>query len=164
VQDDAVHLDLFLARWVRWAATPEDAVRLATHAVEQGCSDHSIAVIAGSRATTRGEIEEELPRVLRVLRTRLPSRDEALKTLVDDCARQIAAGRIDPVHGAWSMFDFSTNEDESPEFYDQVRRFIDLAWGEDDAGPDLTTYRDEIVAEARAFLERGGLRVPDPNA
>ena len=35
----------------------------------------------------------------------------ALKTLVDDCAWRIAAGEVDPVEGAWTMWAFSANED-----------------------------------------------------
>lgn len=89
----------------------------------------------------------------------MPSEDEALKTLVDDCARRIAEGRIDPIRGARMMFDFWANEDESAEFLDQVRRFVDLATGCDDGGRDVAIDRDEIVAEARAFLGRGGLQL-----
>jgi hypothetical protein len=36
-------------------------------------------------------------------RQRLPSTDEALKVLVDDCARQIARGEVEPVRGAWTL-------------------------------------------------------------
>jgi hypothetical protein len=55
------------------------------------------------------------------------------------------------------MWSFWANEDESPELYDQVRVFVDLAC--DGPGPHVAKHRDEIVAEARAFVDRGGLRL-----
>jgi hypothetical protein len=55
------------------------------------------------------------------------------------------------------MWSFWVNEDESLEFLDQVRVFIDLVC--DGPGSDAAQHRDEIVAEARAFLDRGGLRL-----
>jgi hypothetical protein len=161
MESAAARVDVFLARWVLGRVAPEEAVRLATRAVEDGCNNSAIAVIAGSNAKTRAEIQDELPRVLRAFRTRLPSQAEALKTLVDDCARRIARGDVDPVRGAWAMFDFSVNEDESPEFFDQVRRFVGLASECDNPGPHVAAHRAEIVAEAHAFLRRGGLHLRD---
>jgi hypothetical protein len=99
-------VERFLAEWVLGNVTPERAVQLAIQALEDGCDDASVAVIAGSKATTRGEIEDELPRLLRAVGKRLPSEDEALKTLVDDCAWRIANGELDPVQGARTMWRF----------------------------------------------------------
>jgi hypothetical protein len=100
-------VDLFLASWVLGRVTPEGAVEFATQALEDGCDDASIAIIAGSKSTTRGEIEDGLPRWLRAVGKQLPSHDEALKTLVDDRAWRIANGEVDPVRGAWSLWSFS---------------------------------------------------------
>ena len=156
----ASRLDVFLAEWVLRRVGPEDAVQRATQALATGCDDASIvsiASIAASKATTRGEIEAELPRVLRAFGRRRPSQEEALKTLVDDCAWRITNGESDPVQGARMMWSLWVDEDESLEFLDQVRAFIDLAC--DGPGSDAARHRDEIVAEARAFLGRGGLRL-----
>jgi hypothetical protein len=68
-----------------------------------------------------------------------PSPDVALKVLVDDCAGRIADGRTDAIAGAWEMLDFSVNEDESVEFLDQVRRFVDLVCDWTDAGRPRST-------------------------
>jgi hypothetical protein len=57
------------------------------------------------------------------------------------------------------MFDFWVHEDRSVEFLDQVRRFVDLVCDWDNAGRRIPAPREEIVAEARAFLDRGGLRL-----
>jgi hypothetical protein len=153
-------LDLCLADWVLGHVRSEDAVQRATQALAAGCDDASIvsiASIAASKATTSEEIEVELPRVLRAFGQRRPSQEEALKTLVDDCAWRIAHGEVDPVHGAWSMFSFWANEDESSAFYDQVRVFVDIV--SDNPDPHVAKHRNEIIAEARAFLDRGGLRL-----
>jgi hypothetical protein len=153
-------LDLFLADWVLGHVSAEGAVERATQALAAGCDDASIvsiASIAASKATTREEIEVELPQVLHAFGRRRPSEQESLKTLVDDCAWRIASGEVDPVQGAWRMWSFWTNEDESSEFYDQVRVFVDLVC--DTPASHVAEHGDEIVAEARAFLDRGGLRL-----
>jgi hypothetical protein len=164
MDDRPSSVDLLLASWVLGRVTPEGAVEFATQALEDGCDDASIAIIAGSKSTTRGEIEDELPRWLRAVGKQLPSQDEALKTLVDDCAWRIANGEADPVRGAWSLWSFSANEDESPEFFDQVRLFVGLASECDNPGPHVANHCGEIVAEARRFLDRGGLRRRDTNS
>ena len=159
MEDRPSRIDLVLAEWVLEHIAAEEAVLRATQALEAGCDEPSIASIAGSKATTRGEIEVELPRVLRAFGKSRPSQERALKTLVDDCAWRIANGEVDPVEGAWRMWSFSANEDESPEFFDQVRLFIGLASKCDNPGPHVAQHRREIVAEARSFLDRGGLRL-----
>jgi hypothetical protein len=164
MEERASSVDLFLASWVLGRVTPEGAVEFAIRALEAGCDDASIAIIAGSKATTGGEIEDELPRWLRAIGKQLPSQDEALKTLVDDCAWRIANGEVDPVRGAWRMWSFSANEDESPEFFDQVRLFVGLASECDNPGPNVAKHRGEIVAEARRFVDRGGLRLREINS
>jgi hypothetical protein len=160
VSAEETTLDQFLAQWVLRRTTPEEAVQLAKRAIAAGCRDDAVAVIAGSDATTRAEIEEELPRLLRGSNKRLPKADEAVKLLVDDCARQIACGEVDPVRGAWAMWEFWANEAASPRFHDQVQRFIDLAGECDSPGPHVAIRRAEIVEEADRFLARGGLRLP----
>lgn len=157
--DHSRELDLFLAEWVRGRLSPSDAVQRATSALEAGCEHESIAVVAGvsTRHPTLADVEPALERLLADLGRMRPSPDAALKVLVDDCERRIADGRTGAVAGAWEMFDFSVNEDESVEFLDQVRRFVDLVcdWanaGRPDPPPDTA-----ITGAARAFLERGGL-------
>ena len=153
-------LDLFLAEWVLGRVSPERAVQLAIRSLQDGCDEPSVAVIAGSRATTRAEIDAELPRLLRALGTQLPTDDEALKSLVDDCAQRIADGRLDPSRGASMMWEFWANENEGRAFYEQVRHFISLADECFEPGPHVAGCRAQVVAEAMAFLDRGGLRLP----
>ena len=52
VMPDDATLDLFLAGWVLERVTPEEAVQWAICALEAGCGDPAVAVIAGSDATT----------------------------------------------------------------------------------------------------------------
>lgn len=103
------------------------------------------------------DVEPELDRLLSDVGRMRPSPDAALKLLVDDCARGIVDGRVEAITGAWELFDFSVNEDESVEFLDQVRRFVDLVCDWANAGRPDPSPSEMIVDEARAFLERGGL-------
>jgi hypothetical protein len=150
-------LDLFLAEWVLERSSPEDAVRRAVGALEAGCINPAVAIVAGTLTAhpTRSEIEPQLARLLHDFGGRLPSLEHALKLLVDDCVRRILDGRTDPIRAAWELLSFTANEDESPEFYGQVRRFVDLATEDNKPG-------DAILTEARAFLDRGGLQPPRP--
>lgn len=156
---DAVDLELFLAEWTRGRLSPDDAVRRAVGALEAGCDHPSVAVVAGLTAAhpTLEEVELEIDRLLRHLGRARPSADAALKTLVDDCARRIADGRIEPTTGAWELFDFTVNEDESAEFLDQLRALVDLVCDWSNAGEQEPPPRGAIVTEAQAFLARGGL-------
>lgn len=63
------------------------------------------------------------------------------------------------MQGGWAIWQFEANEDESAQFSRQVRRFVDLASECDNAGPHVEQLREELVAEADAFLRRGGLRM-----
>ena len=150
-------LDLFLADWVLGRSSPEDAVQRAIEALDAGCINPAVAIVAGTLTAhpTRCEIDPQLAHLLHDLGRRLPSPEQALKLLVDDCVQRIVDGRSDPVRGAWELFSFTANEDESAEFYGQVRRFVDLASEIDEPG-------DAILAEARVFLDRGGLQVHRP--
>lgn len=156
---DPLDLELFLAEWVLRRISPSDVVQRAISALEAGCDHYSIAVVAGITAThpTTDAVEPELDRLLRDMGRVRPSRDVAAKLLVDECARRIADGRTEPIAGAWEMVDFSINVDESVEFLEQVRRFVDLVCDWDNAGRPEPSPGGDIVAEARAFLARGGL-------
>src|SRR4051812_17010266 len=111
---------------------------------------------------TRADVEEYLPRVLHELRRRRPSPAEALKVLVDLTAHQIVAGELDPLEGAygiWRLWGYSREgDDRSPEWAD-FRPFIGLASECDDPGPHVAKYKRDIIKEAAALLERGGLRI-----
>ena len=146
-------LDVFLADWVLGRASPEDAVQRAIDALEGGCINPAVAIVAGTLTAhpTRSEIDPQLVDLLHDLGKRLPSPEQALKLLVDDCVQRIIDGRTDPIAGAWELFSFTANEDESAEFYGQIRRFVDLVSEVDEPG-------DAILEEARVFLNRGGLQ------
>ena len=153
-------LDRLLARWVLGQVTPEAVVAEALGAVAAGCSHPSVAVVAGSKATTRGEIEPELMRLLRDLRKPVPAPEQALKSLVDGYASAIVRGDLDPVRGASEIFQLWANEDESEAFLSQVRAFVDLVSDDVEHFPGLDVRRAEIVAEAQRFVAGGGLRLP----
>jgi hypothetical protein len=157
MRESEISLDRALAEWVLGRITPEQAQELAVRALQEGCTSRAAAIIAGLDTTSTTEIDDELPGLLREFGKSTPSRQEALKTLVDDCATQIADGRIDPVEGARMMWDYWVNEDESTTFYRQVESFIDLVVAADD--DSITTEQcAQSVAEAQGFLRRGGLQ------
>lgn len=153
-------VDIFLADWVLGRVTPQEAVKRALRALDEGCEHQSVAVVAGSRATTRSEIEAQLPRFLATLDRQLPGPEDALKVLADDCAYRIADGTLDPMRGAEVMFDLWANEHESVELMTQIRPIVDLAYDEDPAVRDSAVKRDAIRAEAHRFIKGGGLRLP----
>src|SRR5689334_3200003 len=108
-------LDRFLADWVLGRATPENTVQRAIEALDGGCIHPAVAVVAGTLTAhpTRSEIDPQLAHLLHDLGKRLPSPARALKLLVDECVQRIVDGRTDPIRGAWELFSFTANEDES---------------------------------------------------
>jgi hypothetical protein len=131
-------------------------------ALERGCESSAVAVLAGAQAPTRADIEDELPALLREVGRTRPSELEALKTLVDDCARGIVEGSLEPVAGAshiWALWGYDADPDNRPELWTDFRPFIGLASECENPGPHVAEYSADIVEEARALLRRGGLNI-----
>jgi hypothetical protein len=123
------------------------------------------------RAPTRREIEDGLPQILRAFDLVMPSLDEALKTAVDNYARRIVVGTLDPIDGAfgiWDFWGFGREADTNPLLFEQIEAFIAIAHQAEDfiaqddmtSGPPPSDLGLAVIREAEAFLERGGLRVP----
>jgi len=144
-------IDLLLAASVLKRLASEDVPGLAVAALERGCESDAVETLAGAHQPTRADIEDELPRLLHDLGRDRPSELHALKTLVDDCARRIADGDVDPVIGAehiWGLWGY----DAGPG----VRRSIALAIECEDEGPGVTQRAADIVDErARCCVEVG---------
>lgn len=135
-------IDLLLAAWALKRLASEDVPGLAVAALEHGCASDAVATLAGAHEPTRADIEDELPRLLHDLGRDRPSELHALKTLVDDCARRIADGDVDPVVGAehiWGLWGYDAGSD--------VRRFIALAIECEDENPGVPRYAADIVED-----------------
>jgi hypothetical protein len=155
-------VEVLLAEWVLERLPPERLPDIAVAALEQGCDAPTLAVIVDLRNPARADVEDHLPRLLRDIDLRRPSRDEALKTLVDDAARRIVAGETDPLAGAsyiWSLWGYSRQPDGGSAMWADFRPFVGLASECEEPGPHVTTYKADIVDEAKALLQRGGLRI-----
>lgn len=157
------HLRVVLARWVLGEVWPEDVPQLAIDALLRGCQSTSVAVIAGLDRPTRRDVEDELPALLGELGLSLPSRGAALKTVVDDVAREIVVGTVAPYQGArqiWAYEALSESERE-PKLWEQFRPFIGLASQREDYPDHAAEYDAEIIGEARTLLDQGGLAVTE---
>lgn len=154
---------LLLARWVLELLAPEEVPDLATTALLDGCTAQSVAVLAGLSRPTRGDVEDELPRLLSDLRTCRPTEREALKALVDDTAHRIAEGSLPPIEGAndlWWLWGYARDPDDDPALWAQFLPFISLASQVEDEGSEHSGEDEaDIVRAATALLENGGLRI-----
>jgi hypothetical protein len=146
-----------LAEWVLDRLAPERVPDLAIAGLQAGCGSAAVAALAGLQRPTRGEVEEELPRLLRELHLTRPSKLEALKRLVDTCAAQIASGAADPTAGAEriaSLWQPNFAPDRHPATWLDIRPFVIAGT---DAGQRRAVEGDGIVEHAAALLERNGL-------
>jgi hypothetical protein len=83
-------------------------------------------------------------------------------TLVDATARRIVAGEMDPVAGAahiWALWGYSREPVDRSVMWDDFRPFVGLASECENPGPHVDQYKVDIVDEAEAMLQRGGLRI-----
>jgi hypothetical protein len=150
-------LDEQLARWVLGELPPEDVPQLATDALQAGCGALGVAVLAGLDRPTRGEVEEELPSVLRHLGKSLPSRREAGRIIGNMYARQMVAGAVSPARGCQQLWGLAMRFWGDRIIVDQLAVFSQL---EDEAAyydEDRAKYEAAMIAEAQALLDRGGL-------
>lgn len=123
-----------------------------------------MAVLAGLEKPARADVEDHLPDLLRVIAIERPSYDEALKTLIDATTHKIVDGELDPVAGAshiWMLWGYSREPGSGSAAWRDVRLFIGLASECENPGPHVRRYKADIVEEAQALLERGGLRITE---
>jgi hypothetical protein len=160
--DEALYL--ILARWVLGELPPEDVPPLAVQALLRGCDSPSVAVLAGLNRPTLGDIEVELRDLLLELRISRPSQRAALKAMVDHVAHGIVAGTVAPNQGARQIWAYENELDSAwnePALREQFRPFVGLASQQEDDPDHASQYDAEIVGEAQALIERGGLAITE---
>jgi len=152
-----VEWEQWLARWELADLAPEDVPALAVEALEGGCGSKELAVLATLRRPTRSEVEEHLRPLLVSLGVHRPSRRVALKTVVDDCAKQLAYGTIEPYTGARKLWSLASQVHEDPSLFGQLSIFIGLASAWEERLNVRSAIETHMTSEARDFLARGGL-------
>lgn len=138
---------------------PEQVPSLAQQALADGCQSQAVAVLAGTTGDSRRSIEDLLPPVLRDLGLRRLGVEEALKVVVDDAAKQITTGAVEPFRGARYIWALASERELDDELWVQMRPFIGLASEWEDDLDHRPQYEADILQEARALLDRGGLSV-----
>jgi hypothetical protein len=162
--NDREALQHSLALWALEQLPPEQVVALAVEALQDSCENLSVARLAGLRTPARPDIEEELPRILNALHLDRPTQAEALKIVVDEGARQIVAGAIDPIVGAHAMWrHWGGRRDVDPSQFAQLHVFIALGAEAAASSPDPppADLGPAVIGEAQALLQRGGLPLPE---
>lgn len=117
-----------LAKWVLRELAPESVPDLAVLALERGCDQLEVALLAGLRDPTYGDVDELVEKMLRKCGLVRPSLDGALKVIVDAEASRIVSGAVDAFEGAsriWAAFGFNADGDARPLIWGQIQPF---AW------------------------------------
>jgi hypothetical protein len=152
-------VEILVARWELDELGPEEVRRLATEALEAGCDTPTLRQVAGIEGSRRAEVEELLPRFLREVRVERPTTDEAVKAVVDECARQVVRGELAPSAGARRLWLRSHHFDGNDRVWEQLRPFVGLASELEDWPDGRAQLEADIVREAAALLDRGGLKL-----
>lgn len=147
-----------LAEWELGALAPEAVPALAVAALERGCELPEVAVLAGFERPLHADVEDEVRDLLRRIGWSRPTRDEALKTVVDALARRIADGSVDPSVGAHRLWLLANQVFNGPLF-SQLAIFVGLASEWDDHAESRSAIAVQIVEEADALVAAGGLRL-----
>lgn len=115
-----------------------------------------MAILAGLQDPTRAEIEDELPRLFHEIGVTRPTWPEAFKIIVDDALRRIVSGTTAPYEGARELWSRSHAVDNAQEWH-QLEAFVGLASQCEDDPAGRSAYETDIVAEAQAMLDDGGV-------
>jgi hypothetical protein len=150
-------VEILLARWQLDELGSEEVPRLATEALEAGCDTPTLRQLAGIEGSCRAEVEELLPRFLREVRAERPTTDDAVKAMVDQCARQVVRGELAPSVGATRLWLRSHHFYGNDRIWEQLSPFVALASELDDWPDGRAQLEADIVREAAALLDRGGL-------
>jgi ABC-type ATPase involved in cell division len=130
---------------------------LAVEALAAGCDASELGVLATLSRPTRIQVEDELPALLARLDAQRPSRRRAVEIVVDDYAMQVADGVIEASAGAHKLWRLANGFYEDRRVFSQVAIFVGLASEWDDHPDARAAIETQIVAEARAFVESGGI-------
>jgi hypothetical protein len=148
-----------VARWVLDDLRPEDVPAVAIDALAQGCEVPEVAVLAGLRRPSRLDVEDELSPLLRRLRVVRPDQRRAMKTVVDACAQRMVDGGMSPSAGARALWRWAMEFHRDDLIFEQLAIFVGLASEWDDDEGHRAVYEAEMLEEAQALLDAGGLRL-----
>jgi hypothetical protein len=155
--------ELLVARWVAGQVGAGPMLDIAVRALAEGRGGGAtVALAAASPGESDGMVAPLIGPALVELGLPMPSDSKALKLLVDNCARQVVTGAVNPPDGGRQLWLWS----DEPAVGDQLLPFVALMsqwteaaapWAEHHA--DASELEDEIVVAARRLLEMGGLRI-----
>lgn len=148
-----------LAEWELGMLGPERVPELVVAALERGCELREVAVLAGLERPLRADVEEELGDLLRRVRWSRPTREQALKTVVDALAGRIGDGSVAPSDGAHRLWRLANQAAFGGPLWTQLAIFVGLASEWDDHEEYRPSIEVQIVDEARALIAAGGLQL-----
>jgi hypothetical protein len=160
MDDSWFSFDEAIAEWQLGERPIEELLAAAVQALAAGADLPSLAQLAGMDGCSWSEIEPLVRRVLAERRKPLPDREHALRTFPNAITRRIVTGEIVPEQGArrlnllaWQLNGRPGHEDLWPFATHYVT--LDLI----DAGhATIEQLRREIINDAQALLDRGGVR------
>jgi hypothetical protein len=160
VDDCWLGFDEVIARWQLGDLAAEELPAAAVGALAAGCASPSLARLAGMEGSTWSEVEPVARRVLAERGCRIPDEKEAVRAVANGIARRIVAGSTVPEDAARQLNLLAWRVNGRPA-HDDLWPFAGL-WASLDvvaAGHGtIEQLRAEIVAEAQALLDRGGVR------
>lgn len=130
--------------------TSDDVIAAASSALDRGVYSKSLGLLLYEQPIW-SEVGPLFTKALAELGALVPRRDEALRIIAREYARQILAGEISPYEGARRIWwDVANEPDADPELI----VFVGLASEWEDASPHRSAYEAEIVEEARRLLAK----------
>jgi hypothetical protein len=148
-----------LAEWELESLAPERVPALAVAALERGCELPEIAVLAGLDRPLHADIEDEVVALLRRIGWSRPTRDQAVKTVVDALARRIVDGSVPAAAGAHRLWRLANQAGFGGPLWTQLSIFVGLASEWDDHEELRPSYEAQIVDAAQDLIATGGLQL-----
>jgi hypothetical protein len=148
-----------LAEWELEVLAPEQVPALAVAALERGCDLREVTVLAGLERPLRADVDEEVGDLLRRIGWSRPTREQALKTVVDALARRIGDGSVPPSDGAHRLWRLANQGGFGGPLWTQLAIFVGLASEWDDHEEWRSSIEAQIVEEAQALIAVGGLQL-----
>jgi hypothetical protein len=134
----------------------------AVAAMERGCDAPSLGRLAAMDGAGWSEVEPEVARVFRERGLQVPDHDAAVKIVADDVLRQMVSGECSPVEGTTRLLRLSSSAATAGPTEDDLGTFSRLYadWYYSDINRNEDEVHREMLRQARALLDRGGVRIP----
>lgn len=144
------HLKLAAAKMALGLILPEDLPDIAVEALKDGCDSPSLAILAGLTDTEIADARCLFDRLLTELHVPIPSRQEALEQLSQECAKEILGEKTSPYQGAKKIWQLSLRCPEN--HIPALDPFIYGASEWEDRPSARHTFESGIVDAARELL------------